>query len=64
MFDLVKIKERRVELGLTQAELARRAKITIACLSRIENGHTGYILPLTYEKLAKALRIEQTELLK
>lgn len=64
MFDLGKIKERREELGLTQAELAGRAKITIACLSRIENGHTRYILPDTYTKLAKALRIEEAELLK
>lgn len=64
MFDLRRVKTRREELDLTQAEVAARAKITIATLSRIENGHTKFLHPKTYENLVTALRLEPGELLK
>ncbi|MFC9897478.1 helix-turn-helix domain-containing protein [Nocardia sp. NPDC127579] len=45
---------RRVELGLTQAELAKRAELTQAKISRIEGSDTVPTLPLL-ARLAKAL---------
>ena len=57
-----KIKERRDELDLTQAEVAGRAKITISTLSTIENGHRKFIKPDTMDALALALRCTPAEL--
>jgi ribosome-binding protein aMBF1 (putative translation factor) len=46
--------ERRVELGLTQSQLAERAGLTQAKISRIEGSDTVPALPLL-SKLAHAL---------
>ncbi|WP_107659333.1 helix-turn-helix domain-containing protein [Nocardia suismassiliense] len=46
--------DRRTELGLTQAELAERAGLTQAKISRIEGSDTVPTLPLL-AKLAEAL---------
>ena len=46
--------ERRVELGLTQSQLAERAGLTQAKISRIEGSDTVPTLPLL-SKLAHAL---------
>jgi ribosome-binding protein aMBF1 (putative translation factor) len=46
--------ERRTELGLTQTELAERAGLTQAKISRIEGSDTMPTLPLL-AKLARAL---------
>jgi len=46
--------ERRVELALTQSELAARAGLTQAMISRIEGSDTVPTLPLL-AKLARAL---------
>jgi ribosome-binding protein aMBF1 (putative translation factor) len=46
--------DRRTELGLTQAELARRSGLTQAKVSRIEGSDTVPTLPLL-AKLARAL---------
>ncbi|MDH6225247.1 helix-turn-helix transcriptional regulator [Streptomyces sp. MJP52] len=46
--------DRRVELGLTQAELAARCGLTQAKISRIEGSDTVPTLPLL-ARLAKAL---------
>jgi DNA-binding XRE family transcriptional regulator len=46
--------ERRIELGLTQTELAARAGLTQAKVSRVEGSDTVPTLPLL-AKLAKAL---------
>ncbi|MGN2635474.1 helix-turn-helix domain-containing protein [Nocardia takedensis] len=46
--------DRRIELGLTQAELADRAGLTQAKISRIEGSDTMPTLPLL-AKLAEAL---------
>ncbi|WP_414720699.1 helix-turn-helix transcriptional regulator [Streptomyces sp.] len=51
---LAKAVYRRTELGLTQAELAERAGLTQAKVSRIEGSGTVPTLPLL-AKLAKAL---------
>jgi putative transcriptional regulator len=32
-----RVQERRLELGLTQAELAKKLKITVSYLSKLEN---------------------------
>ncbi|MFI9718506.1 helix-turn-helix domain-containing protein [Streptomyces sp. NPDC052396] len=46
--------DRRTELGLTQTELAKRAGLTQAKISRIEGSDTVPTLPLL-SKLARAL---------
>lgn len=48
------VHERRTDLGLTQSELAARAGLTQAKISRIEGSDTVPTLPLL-AKLAKAL---------
>lgn len=57
-----KVKSRREELGLSQAELAAATQISQPGISRIENG--GYMpsSPVVIE-LAKALKISTDELL-
>ena len=57
-----KIKNVRLDKDLTQAEVASRAKITIATLSCIENKHKKFVKPDTIEALATALRVEVSEL--
>lgn len=51
------LKKRRIELCLTQTEVAQRANLTQKTVSRIENGrdHGSFISILT---LAKALQME------
>ena len=63
-YDGQKIKDRRIEIDLTQAEVASRAKISIPTISRIENNHKGYVKPDTMEALAGALRIDVAALSK
>ena len=60
--DAQKIKDRRLELDLTQAEVSVRANLTIATISQIENNHKLYIKPDTMEALTKALRCSPTDL--
>ena len=64
MFRLEQVKILREKLGLTQAELATRAKLTIATISQIENGHKTYIKPATMKALTDALRADGKALLK
>lgn len=64
MLDDRKIKSLRLERGLTQAALSRVAEITIATISKIENGHSRRISMLNLQKLAKALKVKPAELLK
>jgi transcriptional regulator with XRE-family HTH domain len=57
------IRELRGANGLTQLQLAKRAKVTRGYLAQLEAGHkTNPSLP-TLRKLAKALRVPVTELL-
>ena len=57
-----KVRERREELGLSIAELARRAGLAREYLSKIENGHVG-VGDKTAAKLAPALELDAGELL-
>ncbi len=63
MYNLPLVKERRLELELTQMELATRSKLTVATISQIENGHKKFITPDTNAALTKALRMEADALL-
>lgn len=58
-----KILGKRQEKDLTQAEVARRSKLSIPTISSIENGHKKYVKPDTMEALAAALRCDLAELL-
>ena len=54
----VRLKELRLALGLTQAELATRAGIRRATVSRIENAQVTAINLKVLEKLADALAVD------
>jgi HTH-type transcriptional regulator / antitoxin HipB len=51
------VRERRLALGLSQTELARRAGMTQPGLSRLEAGGTVPTIPVL-ERLARALNAE------
>ena len=57
-----RLQERRAELGLSQAELARRAGVSQSSLLRVEEGGRSCTVG-TLAKLAKGLGIEPAELL-
>ena len=54
----LRVKELREALGLTQAELAERAKVRRATVNRIENAHVTAIDMDVLERLAEALGVE------
>jgi transcriptional regulator with XRE-family HTH domain len=56
------IKATRLQMGLTQAELARRAGISIRYLSRLETEPQNLSLDVV-EEVAKALRMTPADLL-
>jgi transcriptional regulator with XRE-family HTH domain len=56
------IKRLRAERGITQEEMAFRADVTIATLSRVERGVTNPAWP-TLVKIAEALGIAPVELI-
>jgi DNA-binding Xre family transcriptional regulator len=55
---ILRVRELREALGLTQAELAERAGIRRATVNRIENAHVTAIDLEVLEKLGDALRVE------
>jgi transcriptional regulator with XRE-family HTH domain len=57
------IKRRRSALDLTQVELAKKAKITQAKISQIENGANDNVTIDVLRKLAKALNCVVVDLL-
>lgn len=50
-----KVKVKREEMGLTQAELAKKADLTQATISRIENGEVEQLKSVALRSLARAL---------
>jgi transcriptional regulator with XRE-family HTH domain len=56
-----RVREHRLRLLLSQAELARRAGIQVATLSAIESGSRRPRF-VTLRRLSKALRVPMTEL--
>jgi uncharacterized protein len=56
-----RIREIRMKLGLSQAELARRTHIASPNLSAIENGHRE-AWPKLRRRLVRALKITESEL--
>ena len=57
-----KVKRLRDERALTQGELASKAGLTVAALSRIERNNAEP-RPTTRRKLAEALGVDPSELL-
>lgn len=51
-----RLREARSRVGMTQAELWRRAGVSVPALSRLEQGHTAP-KPSTVRKLARALGV-------
>lgn len=64
MIDEKGFKRKREGLGYTQEVLSKLADVTIASISKIENGHSPRISMLNLKKLAKALKVKPAELLK
>jgi transcriptional regulator with XRE-family HTH domain len=58
-----RIRTRRLELGLTQMELAERANCHLNAISKIENGLNDPSL-LMFIRLTKALKVSPNDLLK
>jgi transcriptional regulator with XRE-family HTH domain len=54
----LRLRELRQALGLTQTELAARAGVRRATLSRLENGRVSAINLAVLEKLADRLNVE------
>ena len=60
--DLEKLRELRVNQGLTQRQLARKAGISNTTLATIESG--GDAMPPTLKKLADVLGVKPLDLLR
>jgi transcriptional regulator with XRE-family HTH domain len=58
-----KIAKLRAEKGLSQEDLAGEAEVNRGYISRIENGHVAFSLPV-FLKIAEALRVKPEELFK
>jgi XRE family transcriptional regulator, regulator of sulfur utilization len=60
-----RIRAKRLELGLSQVELAARARMTVGKLSELENGRSGSRGPTLARlyQIAGALRIPPASLL-
>ncbi len=54
----LRLREMRLALGFTQAELAARAGVRRATVSRLENNRVGAIDLIVLEKLADLLGVE------
>jgi DNA-binding XRE family transcriptional regulator len=50
-----RIQERRLKLGMTQAELAKKLNISVSYLSKLENDRTNINVSLAI-RIARALR--------
>jgi len=57
------IKNKRQDLGLSQSELAKMAKISVSYLSEIENERTNPSLK-TLLRIAEALKVNISELVR
>jgi XRE family transcriptional regulator of biofilm formation len=57
------LKARREEKGLTQVELAKRAKVTQTYIAKLESGDKKNPSLEILQRLAKALGVPVTELL-
>ena len=60
--DVEKLRELRVNQGLTQRQLARKAGISNTTLAKIERG--GGAMPPTLKKLADVLGVKPVDLLR
>ena len=60
---LYKLKELRQKRGITQMELAKKAKITRATISKIESGEEVEVKISTLENLAKVLQCNVSDFL-
>jgi len=56
-----RVRQTRLKLGLSQVELARRARTASANLSAVENGHRE-AWPKLRRRLARALKTKESQL--
>ena len=57
------LKEIRETRGLPQGHLARKAKVTLPCIAKLESGDKKNPSIAVLQRLAKALGVPMTELL-
>lgn len=57
------LKQLREKKGLTQVELAKKARVTQAYIAKLETGDKTNPSLVILQRLAKALRVSVTELL-
>ncbi len=58
---MLQVRELRLKLGLSQAALARRARLHPSDISRVETGH-AVLYPKQRRRLARALGVSETEI--
>ena len=58
-----RIRDERIKQGLSQAELAEKADLSLPVISSIENGHSTVWL-VTFAKIAIALQVAADDLLR
>lgn len=51
----MKVREKRKEMGITQAELSKQAKMSRTTLSKLENGYFGNISVATLDNILSTL---------
>lgn len=56
------VRELRKQRGMTQEDLARRAKVGVTTLSNLENGHRVRIYQSTKQRIADALGVPLADL--
>lgn len=55
------LKQHRQDAYLSTRELAKRAGVSYATISRIENGRVGNVWPVTIRAIAEALGVQPNE---
>ena len=63
LFNGEKLRELRLLNALSQRDLAARSTVAYPTISRLETGKEGPPYPSTIRKLARALRVEPSELM-
>jgi transcriptional regulator with XRE-family HTH domain len=56
------VRELRKQRGMTQEDLARRARVSVTTLSNLENQHRVRIYPSTKQRIANALGVALADL--
>lgn len=56
------VSRRRVECGMSMRELSEKSGISVAAISKLENGCTTTVRPANAQRISKALEADLNEL--